>query len=213
MSGRRGGVLILCDANVCRSVLAELMIKRVFEERPLLADVPVRSAGVRARDGMRACALIKGARSDRRWVSLADDHRSRPAEPSEIDEANIVLAVSRSVRSEAVVLAPEARRRVFTLLEAVWLSGGDEVLRRQTSGFGAVDALVRLLDGQRGLWPMDAATKRGLFQRPRVDPLDIPDGHNSWRGAHKKTIRTVAQSAQRLSALVVASIDEPKRPR
>src|SRR5690625_3457005 len=106
MSSRHGGVLILCDANVCRSVLAELVIRSAFEAQPLLDAVPVKSAGVRARDGMRACELVSGARSDRQWSAWADAHRAHAATAAEIEEANIVVAVSRSVRSEAVMLAP-----------------------------------------------------------------------------------------------------------
>ena len=49
------GVLLICHANTCRSVMAHVILERMLAERGL-GDVPVHSAGVArfARDGMIA---------------------------------------------------------------------------------------------------------------------------------------------------------------
>ncbi|WP_169579523.1 hypothetical protein [Ruania albidiflava] len=210
MRALRGGVLVLCEANVCRSVLAEYVIRSTFASHPLLESMPVKSAGVRAREGLRACTLVSRAHADRQWRRWADAHRAHAVQVEEIAEANLVLTAARDVRSEAVALVPSSRRRIFTLPEALWLGSGVQ-LRPHGDGFAAIDALVSELDGQRGLWPMNAGAGRRPFRRRNVNPLDIPDGHNAWRSVHKRTIHAVEQSAQQLAALVVASVDETKR--
>jgi protein-tyrosine-phosphatase len=49
------GVLLVCHANTCRSVMAHVLLERMLDARGL-DDIPVRSAGVArfARDGMLA---------------------------------------------------------------------------------------------------------------------------------------------------------------
>jgi protein-tyrosine phosphatase len=50
------GVLLVCHANTCRSVMAHALLERMLAERGLAGQVTVRSAGVSpyARDGMYA---------------------------------------------------------------------------------------------------------------------------------------------------------------
>lgn len=211
MSVLRGGILVLCDANVCRSAMAELVIRSALAAEPPLASVPVNSAGVRARDSLRVCGAIQARRADPQWASWADAHRSHTVEGAAIEEANLVLAATRSVRSEAVALAPNSRHRIFTLREAVWLSSGVES-RRHDTGLEAIDDLVAQLDGQRGLRPVHQPPWWRQWRRP-VDPLDIPDRHGSRTAAHNRAIRTVEQSAEVLATILTGSIDESRLTR
>ena len=144
-------VLFVCTGNVCRSPLAEVLLRHEADARGL-ADVEVGSAGTGAWDGAPAS---EGAY----LVALEHDldlsaHRARLLTRDLLRESDLVLTMSRHHRARVQELAPDVR--VFLLGEYAGRTGaeaevadpfgGDLDVYRQT--FGQLEELVRVAAGR-----------------------------------------------------------------
>jgi protein-tyrosine phosphatase len=107
-------VLLVCTANLCRSPIAEALLRHRFEERGV--SVAVASAGLLEPDRpvlADALEVLAGRGLDAR------DHRSRRIEADLVRGAGLILGLERRHVREAVVLDPSAWPRAFTLKEIV----------------------------------------------------------------------------------------------
>jgi protein-tyrosine phosphatase len=114
-------LLFVCTGNLCRSPLAaQLLATWAHQELgERAAEVLITSAGVEAPDGRpmdadsRRALLEAGGDPD-----ILGNHRSRPLDPAEVTEADLVLTMTRWQRRKVLARAPRALRRTFTLPEA-----------------------------------------------------------------------------------------------
>jgi len=158
------GVLLVCHANTCRSVMAHVLLERMLAARGL-GDVPVRSAGVArfARDGMLASL---DARLVLREIGI---HLTEDAfastdlrrHPELLDAAAVVVTMTAEQKRVVGELAA-APRPVLTLRELAGEEGdiadpvgqGDHVYRAcrdeiaRCLGKG-LDLLLALRAGER----------------------------------------------------------------
>ena len=151
-------VLVVCEGNLCRSPLAERLL------RLRLADVPhvrVASAGTRSvvgspMDEMAAAEL-------RRLGGDPADFVSRQLTAELARDADLVLTATRAQRSQVIALAPAAVKRTFTLLElAVLLDERPWAPQGDAASQDARKVLAHAAD-----WRSTVT--------PRGDSLDIPD--------------------------------------
>jgi len=119
-SGDRERTLVfVCTGNVCRSPMAEYMLRRELGED---GGWRVKSAGVAAVHGLPA--------SPEAVQALAEDgidlspHRSRPLDGDLVDEAAVVVVMTAAHRDQLVRLFPDAAGKVF-LLKAFGHAAGD----------------------------------------------------------------------------------------
>lgn len=106
-------VLLVCRANLCRSPAAELMLRAALGSGTAVA---VSSAGVRAVPG----SAVPGDFADllaARGVD-ASQHRSRRADRTVLDAAELVVVMTRSQRTAVTTAAPATVRRTLLLTEA-----------------------------------------------------------------------------------------------
>ena len=114
-------ILMVCTGNICRSPLAELLL------RTRLADLGalVSSAGTRAAAGHRMTAEARHLA-----VHLgvperdADAHRSQLLTESQLADPDLILAMTRDHRRAIVELAPARVRSTFTLRELARIASG-----------------------------------------------------------------------------------------
>ncbi|WAA66707.1 hypothetical protein [Microbacterium oxydans] len=186
MTGEK--ILVVCAANVCRSPLAELALRR-----GLGADstIQVDSAGIRATAGDPICTLVASVHEDEEWRAQAQTHRAKPVTLELLEQSSIVLAASRDIRGDLVRLAPRSRDWMFTIKEAAHLGAGFS-----SSAPDRVAEYVAHLDRARSravpLVGSDSAGdrfRRLLGIRDSGDPASIADRHGS-RG-HRDTISEV----------------------
>lgn len=108
-------VLFVCNGNVCRSVIAERLARAAATEHGL-TWLTAGSAGTRALVGFPAEPLaaetIAGLGAD------ADGFRARKLAPDLVDQADLVLAMTESIRDQTAEMAFGAGARTFTLLQA-----------------------------------------------------------------------------------------------
>ena len=179
-------VLHVCTGNICRSPMAEHLMRSGLEQRlgPAADRFVVESAGTWGHTGsaMEPYALstlgtygVDGAAFTAR--ELVAEH---------VVAADLVLGATREHRAAAVVLHPRAAARTFTLREFARLAGavdvatlphGDPVERAR--------ALVRAAAANRGLVPPDT---------PRDD--DLADPYHAPQSAFATCAALVQQTLQ-----------------
>ena len=115
MDGGRFRVLVVCHANVCRSPIAERLMRRRFLDRlgPDAAAFGVSSAGThgwtdQAMHPLAAAVLAESG------IDPAG-FRSRPLTADLVAGADLVLTATRRQRSACVAFEPAAVRRTFTI--------------------------------------------------------------------------------------------------
>jgi protein-tyrosine phosphatase len=159
-------VLHVCTGNICRSPMAEHMMRAGLEER-LGAGAErfvIESAGTWGHTGspMESYALS----TLKTYGVDGSQFTARELVAEHVVGADLVLGATREHRAAAVVLHPRAAARTFTLREFTRLAGavdpsglptGDPVERAR--------ALVKAAAANRGLVPPAS---------PRDDDLDDP---------------------------------------
>ncbi|XKE65668.1 low molecular weight phosphatase family protein [Agrococcus terreus] len=193
-------VLMVCTGNICRSPLAEHLLRarlpRAFGA-DTLPDVQIASSGTRAVVG---APLEPEARIELERLGAADhaQHRARQLEPDHVRESDLVLGLEREHRGAALVLEPVASRRAFTLREFARIVGA-MADGRLTHDVAPLDSrgVARFMDDVVAA----AARGRGLLPPPDApEELDIPDPYRRGARAHRA-------SADASSAAVDALVD------
>jgi protein-tyrosine phosphatase len=107
-------ILVLCTANICRSPMAGALLARELAER----DVPaqVYSAGTLGSGAPPPPEVVTVLADQRLDVS---GHRSRLVTAADLVRADLILAMAREHLRHAVVVAPDAWPRAFTIRELV----------------------------------------------------------------------------------------------
>ncbi|WP_407361018.1 low molecular weight phosphatase family protein [Microbacterium sp. LBN7] len=185
-------ILTVCTGNICRSPLAEVLLRGRLE--PL--GVRVHSAGTHALVGHGmpepALDLALKAGAD---AQVAAAHQARYLVEPIIGDADLVLAMAREHRSHVVKMMPNRLRRTFTVREFARLAStlSTEDARRAADAAGGSPqdrfaAVLRAVADQRGLTP-SAAEDDDV-----VDP-------------YRRSSETYARSAAQL----VPALDEVER--
>lgn len=205
-SKQRPSIVVVCTANVCRSPLAEFLLRSDFASAEGFEGVSVVSAGVRAA-GHLVCSRVRFFREDPEWQMWAGAHVPREPVVDELENAQLVLAASKGARGQLVRLAPKARSRIFTLKEALWLGDG-YVRPASVVGRDAVADFTAFLDSQRGLRaPLESPRSFDPRRRPAdaTAVLSITDGHTLNERAHRRTVDEVAQVTTHVARLIAGA--------
>jgi protein-tyrosine phosphatase len=137
----RSEVLMLCTANVCRSPMAQALLARRLAT--LGRPATVRSGGMLS-EGEPPRPEVVAAMAARGLDVSA--HRSHRVSPADLDRADLTLAMTRGNLRHAVVLAPAAWPRAFTLRELVRRGAA---IGPRRPGEALADWLARAHDGRR----------------------------------------------------------------
>lgn len=150
-------ILTVCTGNICRSPLAEVLLRADLE--PL--GVRVHSAGTHALvgHGMPEPAL-ELAVQEGADPAVAAAHQARYLVEPLLGDADLVLAMAREHRSHVVKMMPNRLRRTFTVREfarlASTLSSDDARAAADAAGESPRErfaAVLRAVNDQRGLTP------------------------------------------------------------
>lgn len=102
-------ILIVCIGNVCRSPMAEQLLREAVADRL----ISVSSAGLHALAGKPMDVSAQKALENHGHTSHS--HIARQLEKSHLQQADLVLAMEKSHIEAIHAMAPETRGRVFLM--------------------------------------------------------------------------------------------------
>ena len=150
-------VLFVCTGNICRSPLAEQLLRHSINT----PDIVTYSAGTEAMVG-QPMPEIQQTLARELGIDSPEKHRGQQLTPEHIERADLILVMERAHRSIVVQQAPRALRRTFTFRELARIS---EVVPDEDLMFDSdslVDRLKILVEA--------AAINRGI-----AVPLETPE--------------------------------------
>ena len=105
-------VLFVCTGNLCRSPMAELLLRDALERRDC-TDIEVASVGTWAYEGSPATSEAVAVLQEM-GIDLSQ-HRSRAAELAELEEADLIVAMTSVHMRELRELGPHLMDKVVML--------------------------------------------------------------------------------------------------
>lgn len=161
-------ILVACTGNVCRSPLAEALLRSWATElpEPLRSRIEVTSAGTHAPTSWPASA--GSATIAREFGADLSDHQSRQLDVATLRAADLVLVATAVHRSEIVRMLPRAARYTFAIREFDQLAAALPWAGSSTAGAGTAGlppvrstpddlrTLVQTIARRRGLTGADS---------------------------------------------------------
>ncbi|WP_172592044.1 hypothetical protein [Subtercola boreus] len=214
-------VLMVCTGNICRSPLAEQLLRSRLGEAGLHASTTVSSAGLGA---------VVGAPMEEHAAAVSLHFRGQPGEfrarqlrSAMVADADLVLTMTRAQRDEVIKRNPRALQRTFTLTEfskLLSVSGGVELVETATD---AALAEAALLTKVPGALPADAAADLADSLRPHVQQLarirsraqllpedDVTDPYRQSQQVHDAVGRQISLATSHLALNIVGWVAEAR---
>ena len=179
-------ILVVCLGNICRSPLAEGVLRLRFSEllgKQAYDSVKVSSAGVMALDGHSMDD--KAAAELRRLGGDPDGFVARRVNAPMVLGADLVLTATRALRSRVLEEAPRALRRTFTIPEFAALVGSPAISGQRTS----------LAD----LVGLASASRSGVG----VESYDVPDPIGQPQAVHRRVADLLDRDCTAIARAVV----------
>jgi protein-tyrosine phosphatase len=196
-------ILTVCSGNLCRSPQAEQLLRKRIPAAFGRTDVPalsVASAGTMAYDGE---PMDPPAATEAQRLGIADfhAHRTRRIREPHVQEADLILGLSREHRGASVRLEPRANRRAFTLVEFARiveaLARGDLQVPVAPLGDPGFATFMRGVVSA-------ASTGRGLMPMPETpDELDVEDPYRLEAEVYRRSADAVDHHVGRIASSLV----------
>ncbi len=110
-------ILFVCTANICRSPMAEGLLRRKLEQEGLSKSYEVRSAGLWAMDGRPASPYAIRVMAER-GIDISG-HKAHSLDLKDIEEADLILTMESDQAESLRLEFPEHRQKIFMLSEMV----------------------------------------------------------------------------------------------
>ena len=155
-------ILVVCSGNICRSPIAEGLLRRAIERRDDIETPVLGSAGTIAMEGAPATREAVAAAAER-GVDISRHVARRLTDPM-IAGADLLVCMAAEHREEIEERVPDARDRSFTLKELTRLLEHDTA---PADIRGRIARAARARDD-------GALTETDRFDQDVVDPLGMP---------------------------------------
>lgn len=108
-------ILFVCTGNTCRSSMAEALARHWAQKKGLADTFRFKSAGTWALEGVGASPQAIEALAEA-GIDLRG-HQSRPVTGELLEEAHLILTMTRRHKEELASFYPEVRDKLYTLYE------------------------------------------------------------------------------------------------
>lgn len=177
-------ILMVCTANICRSPLAEHLLRDAMCDAQTWTRFQVSSAGIRGWDSAPMDAEMTAEL--RRLGGDASRFRSQSLVAAHCQEADLILTATSEHRAFVLELAPRALRRTFTLLEFAHLVNDVESVKLAS---GSPRELVRLAGEARG-----SASLEGY---------DVPDPYGGSAQVRRQAVDLIQAAVGDVAAALI----------
>lgn len=109
------GVLFVCTGNTCRSLMAEILIRKMLEENGL-SGIPVFSRGIAGSPLFQVPEVVKELLKGYGDVS---QHRSQTISENDLESAGIVLTMEKLQKDIVARRFPEHKDKIFLFREFI----------------------------------------------------------------------------------------------
>lgn len=106
-------IMFICTGNICRSAMAEGMMKKLIKENNI--DAEIYSCGIYAETG--DYATYNAVEAAKEYGADISNHRATNIRDSKIEEMDIILCATISHKQSVLYLHPELEGKVFTIKE------------------------------------------------------------------------------------------------
>lgn len=189
-------ILFVCTGNICRSPLAELLLREAINT----PNITTFSAGTQALVGHQMPTVQQEIARDL-GIDSPENHQAQQITLQHVEDADLILAMDRQHRSETVRLAPRALRRTFTLRELARIA---ELVPDEDLAFSTAEGLVERLK----ILVEAAAVNRGLavpFESPEDDDVVDPykRSNQTYRNSRDQVVLALGQVVNFLNRAAV----------
>ena len=177
-SDDRFHILMVCTGNICRSPFAERLLRARLDDRlgSAASRIEVSSSGTWGLVGEPMMA--ESAETLLRYGGDPANFQARALSPEQIEDADLVLGLTREHRSKVVTMSPRASGRAVTLLEFARLLSGvsrADLPEVGTDPVAQLRAITELAFSRRGYVPLDD---------PEDD--DVPDPYGGKMSGYER---------------------------
>lgn len=120
-------ILFVCTGNTCRSPMAEAIFKDIIAEKGIEEEFEVYSAGIYAFDNDPASYQAVEVMKKEFNIDL-NYHRAKVLDYSDIEKADLILAMTRRHRDMIIDVFPEAADKVHVLKEFAGVKGDSDII-------------------------------------------------------------------------------------
>lgn len=118
-------ILFVCTGNTCRSPMAAGILKDLLKKSEHSSkDIEVKSAGI---------SVIQKGQANPKSIKVTKDmdidisnHTTKALTEKLVDKADLILTMTQSHKQQILIVQPQARDKVFTLLEFIREEGSVE---------------------------------------------------------------------------------------
>ncbi len=113
-------IMFICTGNICRSAMAEAMLKKMLKDRNI-ENIEVCSSGIYADTGDIPTQTAIDVMQENYGIDLSS-HRATNIKESQIEKMNLILCATLSHKMAVVQFYPELKDKVFTMKEYAGLT-------------------------------------------------------------------------------------------
>lgn len=106
-------IMFICTGNICRSAMAEGILKKIVKDKNLKLEVY--SCGIYAEDG--DYATYNAVESAKYYNVDISSHRATNIRNSKINEMDIILCATETHKQTVLYMYPNLKGKVYTMKE------------------------------------------------------------------------------------------------
>lgn len=115
-------IMFICTGNICRSAMAEYIMKKKIYEKKLSDKFLICSAGIDAYGGESPTYEAITVMKNEYGIDLSN-HRATAIRESDIENMDLILCMTSSHKNTLNLIYPNLKEKIFLIKEYVGLEG------------------------------------------------------------------------------------------